>query len=95
MQTTTAERGYPDLDGIVRRHTEHRAARREEIKSALDAGLKIQQCGRLWPDCSPFLPEITADHAYLAAHIEARENGLGMRALTVEVIPLASAPSVP
>jgi hypothetical protein len=52
--------------------------RYNELKSALEAGKKINQSGRIWPDCSPFYPQYNTPE-YLADHLVNRELGLSMR----------------
>ena len=53
-----------------------RAARRAALEVALRAGRSVAQIGRVWPACSPFIPECNTPE-YLAEHIESREYGFG------------------
>ena len=55
-----------------------RENRINDLKKALSLGKKIVQSGRIWPDCSPFLPQYNTPD-YLAEHIENREYGFGFK----------------
>lgn len=73
------------LESMQVRWSAARDARRSLFAEVLREGGSIRQMGRLWPLCSPFLPEWnTPEH--LAKHIEAREHGMGLKCDVLRVV---------
>ena len=65
-----------EIRRAMRQIEERRGRRRVELCRLLSEGSKLKQDGRIWPDCSSFLPQYNTP-AHLARHLEAREFGFG------------------